>query len=73
MPVLTKDQVLEAVYELDAEERAEVLARLSSEQSLPSLSLEQERELDEALGEHERNPNATRSWDAVHALLRAKR
>lgn len=73
MPVLTKDQVVEAVFELKADERAEVLAHLSAEQSPAPLSLEQERELDEALGEHEANPGAARPWNEVYAELRAKR
>jgi len=73
MPILTKNQVLEAVYELEADERAEVAAQLNAHSSLPPLSPEQERELDEALREHEENPSAARPWNEVYAELRAKR
>lgn len=73
MPVLTKDQVVEAMFELKADERAEVLSQLSAEQSSPPLSPEQERELDEALREHEANPGAARPWSEVYAELKAKR
>ncbi len=69
MPVLTKDQVLEAALELQADERAEVL----SEQSPPPLSPEQEYELDEALREHEENPSAGRPWNEFYAELKANR
>lgn len=72
MPVLTKDQIVAAVWELEADERAEVLARLSADQTPPPLSPEQERELDEALREHEENPGAARPWNEVYAELRAK-
>jgi len=72
MPVLTKNQVVEAVWELNANERADVFARLSTEQSPPPLSPEQERELDEALREHEANPGAARPWNKVYAELQAK-
>lgn len=73
MPVLTKNQVLEAVYELEADERAEVTAQLNAHYLLPPLSPEQERELDEALREHEETPSAARPWNEVYAELRAKR
>ncbi len=49
MPVLTKDQVFEAVMELEHSEREEVLDRLAREQSPAPLSPEQECELREAL------------------------
>ncbi len=73
MPVLTKDQVLEAALELRADERAEVLSQLLCEQSPPPLSPEQEYELDEALREHEENPGAGRPWNEFYAELKAKR
>jgi hypothetical protein len=73
MPVLTKDQVLQAVYELDADDRSEVLALLNGEANSSPLTPEQEHELDEALCEHEANPNAARPWSEVIRQLRAKR
>lgn len=73
MPVLTKDQEVEAALELQADEHAEVLSQLLSEHSPPPLSPEQERELDEALREHEENPGAGRPWSEFYAELRAKR
>ena len=72
MPILTKEQVVEAAFELPEDERAEVTARLSGHYSPPLLSPEQERELDEALLEHEENPSAARSWNEVYTELRAK-
>jgi len=72
MPVLTKEQVVEAAFELPEDERAEVAARLGAHYSPLPLSPEQERELDEALREHEENPGAVRPWNEVYAELRAK-
>jgi len=71
MPVLTKEQVVEAAFELPEDERAEVAARLNAHSSPPSHK--QERELDEALREHEENPGAARLWEEVYAALQAKR
>ena len=73
MPVLTKYQVLEAVLELEDNDRAEVLSQLNAQHSPPPLSPEQELELDEALLEHEENPGAGRPWNEVYAELKAKR
>lgn len=73
MPILTKNQILEAVMELEVGERDEVLTQLNAQFLSPPLSPEQERELDEALREHEENPGGARPWNEFYAELRAKR
>lgn len=73
MPVLTKNQILEAVMELEAGERGEFLIQLNAQYSPPPLSPDQERELDEALREHEENPSAARPWNEFYTELRTKR
>ncbi len=70
MPLLTKDQVFEALMRLGDAERAEILERLASEGA--RLSPEQEGELREALCEHRENPGEARSWSDIKAELLAK-
>jgi len=72
MPVLTKEQVLEAALELDADERAEIAARLSGGDVSSRLTPEQEAELRESLRQHRENPGAARLWSDIKAELLAK-
>ena len=69
MPVLTKEQVFEALVELPEQECAEVVARLSSEESAPPLSKEQEADLREAIREYRQNPRDARPRNAIKAEL----
>ena len=72
MPVLTKEQVLEALVELDEEERAEVIERASLSQSPAPLSPEQEADLREAIREYRENPHDVRPWSDIKAGILAK-
>ena len=56
MPLLTKDQVVEAALELDEQEREEVIARLNGRDVSAPLTPEQEEELRESIREHRENP-----------------
>jgi hypothetical protein len=71
MPVLSKDQVFEALMELDNVERAEVVERLRREEVNVRLLPEQEAELREAILEHREDPSAARSWSDIKAALLA--
>ena len=55
MPLLTKDQVVEAALELDEQEREEVIARLSGADTSARLTPEQEEELRESIREYREN------------------
>lgn len=68
MPLLSKDQVLEAALELDEQEREEVIARLSGADTSARLTPEQEEEL----REHRENPGDARPWSEIEASLLAK-
>ena len=70
MPVLTKEQVVEAALELDEEGRAEVIERLSSQ--LPPLSPEDEADLEEAIRDYRANPHDVQPWSEIKAELLAE-
>ena len=72
MPLLTKDQVVEAALELDEQEREEVVARLNGRDVSARLTPEQEEELRESIREHRENPGAARAWNEIEAELLAK-
>ncbi len=55
MPLLTKDQVVEAALELDEQEREEVIARLNGADTSARLTPEQEEELCESRRQHREN------------------
>ncbi len=71
MPVLTKEQVFEAVMELDDAARVEVIERLTTEE-VPPLSPEQEADLREAIREYRENPHDARPWSDIKAQLLAR-
>ena len=72
MPVLTKEQVFEALMELDDVQRAEVIERLTTPQVPAPLSPEQEADLREAIREYRENPRDARPWSEIKAELLAK-
>ena len=72
MPALTKEQVFEAVMELDDAQRAEVIERLTAQQAPAPLSPEQEADLREAIREYRENPQDVRPWSEIKAELLAK-
>ena len=72
MPRLTKEQAFEAVMMLPERERAEVVARLSGEETAPPLSPEQEADLREAIRDYRENPHDVQSWSEIKAELLAK-
>ena len=72
MPLLTKEQVFEALVELPEQERAEVVARFSGEQTAPPLSPEQEADLREAIREYRENPHDVQPWSEIKAELLAE-
>lgn len=72
MPVLSKDQVFEALMELDDVERAEVVERVAREEANVNLLPEQEAELREAIRDHRENPGTPRVWSDIKAELLAK-
>ena len=72
MPTLTKEQAFDAVMELDTNESAEIIARLTGENVSARLTPEQEAELRESRRRHCENPDAARVWDEIEAELLAK-
>ena len=72
MPVLTKEQVLEAAFELDEQEREEVIARLKEERAVsPQLSEEHKQIIRDEIAAHRRDPSTSVSRDEVMAKMRA--
>lgn len=72
MPVLTKNQVFEAVMELPADERAEILERIEAENSTDFEPSEEQKELIRAEVEaHRRDPSTSISREELMSRLRA--
>ena len=68
MPVLTKDQVLEAVWELPEDAREEVVAQLTSSLQLPK---EHKQIIRDEIEAHRRDPSTAISRDQLMAKMQA--
>lgn len=72
MPVLTKDQVIEAAFELLPEERTEIWERIAENDRPLHLTEEQKTLVLAELAEHDRDPNGGTSWEDLKAELQAQ-
>ncbi|HEX8464247.1 MAG TPA: hypothetical protein VF627_06465 [Abditibacterium sp.] len=72
MPVLTKNQVLEAAFELLPEERTEVWEQIAEKDRPLHLTEEQKAIILAELAEHDRDPNGGTSWEDLRAELQAQ-
>lgn len=71
MPVLTKDQVLEAVFELSREDQEEVRLRLAERARPLHLTEDQKRIVLDELAEFDRAPESGVSWRELKERLQA--
>ncbi len=72
MPVLTKDQVFEAVMELEHSEREEVLERVEQQRAFSlELSEEQKGIIRDEIEAHRRDPSTAVSRDELMTKMRA--
>lgn len=69
MPVLTKDQVVEAAFELLPEEREEVIERIAESGNF-ELSEEQKNETRRRIADHRRDPSTALTRETLMASLR---
>lgn len=72
MPILTKEQIIEAVFELPETERAEVLEKFSSPNIEFELTDEQKAEFERRIADHELHPEKSISRAELMAHLRAQ-
>lgn len=72
MPVLTKDQVIEAAFELLPEEREEVLQRIAENGAGFHLTEEQKDLIRAEIEAHRRDPSTSISREELMANLRAR-
>ena len=72
MPVLTKEQIVEAVMELDEDQRAEVIERVEARlHPLPQLSEEHKQIIRDEIAEHQHEPSIAISRDEIMARMQA--
>ena len=71
MPLLTKDQVVEAVFELPEVERAEVAERINQGAYPLELSEEHKQIIRDEIEAHRRDPSTAISRDELMSKLRA--
>ncbi len=72
MPVLTKDQVIEAAFELLPEEREEVRERIAENGHEFHLSEEEKEIIRAEIRAYDANPEDVITWDEVKAKLRSQ-
>jgi hypothetical protein len=72
MPVLTKDQIVDAVFELSDEDQAEVTMRIAERARPLHLSDEQKSIIREELAAHDRDPNDVVDWTDLKVRLQAQ-
>ncbi len=72
MPVLTKNQVLEAAFELLPEERTEIWERIADNDRPLHLTEEQKAIILAELAGHDRDPGGGISWEDLKAELQAQ-
>lgn len=72
MPVLTKNQVLEAAFELLPEERTEVWEQIAEKDRPLHLTEEQKAIILAELAEHDRDPDGGTPWEVLRAELQAQ-
>lgn len=70
MPVLTKDQIVEAAFELLPEEREEVVERIADNNGGFELSEEQKNETRRRIADHRRDPSTAVTREELMASLR---
>jgi len=72
MPILTKEQVVEAVFELPEAERAEAVERIYARAYPLHLTQEQKNIIEAEIEAHDRDPQGGVSWDELKAQLKGQ-
>ncbi len=72
MPVLTKEQIIEAVFELPPDEREQLRERLIQNDDGFHLTEEQKEEIRAEIRAYDANPEDVVTWDEVKAKVRSQ-
>ena len=72
MPVLTKAQVIEAIFDLPAREQAEVIEEIRERIYPLNLTEERKNIIRAEIAAHDADPSSSISWDDLKAELQSQ-